>query len=1136
MNELPRHLLPPHARSRTVTAVLGPTNTGKTHHAIERMLAYPSGIIGLPLRLLAREVFHKLVARVGPGAVALITGEEKIKPVGARYWVCTVEAMPQDIEADFLAVDEVQLAGDFERGHVFTDRLLYHRGRHETLLLGADTIRPLLAALLPGAHITARPRLSTLTYKGAKKLTRLPERSAIVAFSAAEVYAIAELIRRQRGGAAVVLGALSPRTRNAQVELFQSGAVDFLVATDAIGMGLNLDVDHIAFAGTRKFDGFQFRNLNPAELAQVAGRAGRFMRDGTFGTSGRADEFDSEVVQAIEAHDFAPLRLLQWRNPALEFSSFEALRHSLSVRPREAGLTRAPDGDDVVTLEAAGREPEVRARARGEAAVRLLWQTCQVPDYRKVSSAAHAELCLDMFRFLSDGGRLPAEWFARQVERCDALDGDIDTLSMRIAHIRTWSFIANQSNWLDDPRYWRETTSRVEDRLSDALHDRLAQRFVDKTTSVLMRRLKETMMLEAQVNQAGEVTIAEQIVGRLQGFRFVPEGGAEIQYGKELRAAAAKALEVAIAGRAERVAEAGNESFLLASNGSIRWMGEEIARLIAGDSELEPRAKLLADEDLSGSHREWVQGRVDAWLRHHIGTLLKPLIDLRNGEGLEGLARGIAFRLVEELGVVERAKVSEDLKTLEQSARVALRRLGVRFGAYHLFLPAAMKPKPRELAAQLWALRHGGMAPEALQELPHLAQAGRTSIPVNAEVPKAIYRVLGYRVLGSRAVRVDILERLADLIRPLIAYRPGLTAGPPPKGTAAGDGFVVTVDMTSLAGCSGEDFASILKGLGYRSDVKPLADHERMIAEAVAKAADEAAQRAQAAAEKQVEAAPDADPVASELPAGEPVTEPVGTATDEGVDMAPVEVEVSAGEPVVERADILADPVIAPALPEPPIDVAATAPADMGVVAADAAAAIEPVQDSASAAHAADGSASEPVIAAPAPAAPATVTIWRPSRFERRPQPNAQKSRREGRGRRPGANEAAPAAAVSGAPAAGDGVLPERPRQRPRPERRDRKPHSPPSETAATPTERPADGPRPPRHDQRPRRDKEGGPDRRPGSDRGGPRNFDKRPPRDQAPRIYSSDSGSRNTAGDPDSPFAKLALLKERLEADKKS
>lgn len=574
-----------------------------------------------------------------------------------------------------------------------------------------------------------------------------------------------------------------------------------------------------------------------------------------------------------------------------------------------------------------------------------------------------------------------------------------------------------------------------------------------------MRRLKETMMLEAQVNQAGEVTIAEQIVGRLQGFRFVPEGGAEIQYGKELRAAAAKALEVAIAGRAERVAEAGNESFLLASNGSIRWMGEEIARLIAGDSELEPRAKLLADEDLSGSHREWVQGRVDAWLRHHIGTLLKPLIDLRNGEGLEGLARGIAFRLVEELGVVERAKVSEDLKTLEQSARVALRRLGVRFGAYHLFLPAAMKPKPRELAAQLWALRHGGMAPEALQELPHLAQAGRTSIPVNAEVPKAIYRVLGYRVLGSRAVRVDILERLADLIRPLIAYRPGLTAGPPPKGTAAGDGFVVTVDMTSLAGCSGEDFASILKGLGYRSDVKPLADHERMIAEAVAKAADEAAQRAQAAAEKQVEAAPDADPVASELPAGEPVTEPVGTATDEGVDMAPVEVEVSAGEPVVERADILADPVIAPALPEPPIDVAATAPADMGVVAADAAAAIEPVQDSASAAHAADGSASEPVIAAPAPAAPATVTIWRPSRFERRPQPNAQKSRREGRGRRPGANEAAPAAAVSGAPAAGDGVLPERPRQRPRPERRDRKPHSPPSETAATPTERPADGP-----------------------------------------------------------------------------
>lgn len=1187
MNELPRHLLPPHARSRTVTAVLGPTNTGKTHYAIERMLAYQSGIIGLPLRLLAREVYHKLIARVGPGAVALITGEEKIKPVGARYWVCTVEAMPQDVEADFLAIDEVQLAGDFERGHVFTDRLLHHRGRYETLLLGAATIRPLIQQLLPGAHITTRPRLSTLTYSGHRKITRLPARSAVVAFSAADVYSIAELIRRQRGGAAVVLGALSPRTRNAQVELFQSGAVDFLVATDAIGMGLNLDVDHIAFSAARKFDGYQFRPLNPAELAQVAGRAGRFMRDGTFGTCGRVDELDSEVVKRIEGHDFEPLKLLQWRNPALEFSSLSTLRMSLTKAPREAGLTRAPDGEDVQTLEAAWREPRVHEMTQGEDRVRLLWQTCQVPDYRKVSPAAHAELCIDIFRFLSDRGTLPAEWFAQQIERCNHSDGDIDTLSMRIAHIRTWSFIANQSNWLDDPRYWRDTTARLEDRLSDALHDRLAQRFVDKTTSVLLRRLRETMMLEAQVNEAGEVTIAEQVVGRLQGFRFVPEGGAEVQYGKELRAAAAKALEVAIAGRAERVAEAGNETFLLAANGAIRWQGEEIARLIAGESELEPRAKLLADDDLSGSHREWVQGRIDAWLRHHIATLLKPLIDLRVGEGLEGLARGIAFRLVEDLGVVERSKIAEDVKTLDQPARAALRRLGVRFGAYHLFVPAAMKPKPRELAAQLWALRHGGLAAEVLHELPHLAQAGRTSIPVNAEVPKTLYRVLGYRILGQRAVRVDILERLADLIRPLIAYRPGLTSGPPPKGTASKDGFVVTVEMTSLAGCSGEDFGSILQALGYRNEVRALAEHEAVINEALAKAALETKAKITAPIAADIGENGGGALADTSASSGQivPVEAPGEISTRSPVDdvetALPASVEGHEPETRVEEAVVVAHELsIAETVPDmapaPQAREPAIASADESLVLGPELVSEQAMSDDSSPQQ----STIETLPMAPLMPAvdvvPATITIWRPARFERRAQPptkhraNARRHERSGPG----------ATAVSGEAGALQNLAPQpvvegeqatNPQAERRPGRRERRPdhvRSPAQTTNSPPAGEAHRGPPPRAEDrateQRNRRDKmpEGGRsfggrpqgesgrhervhsdkqsgDRPRGEKSWGDRNNDKRPKREsgnQAPRMFSSENPALKGVADPDSPFAKLALLKERLEADKKT
>lgn len=808
------------ARGAGVTAVLGPTNTGKTHLAIERMLSHSSGLIGLPLRLLAREVYNKTVAATGVESVALITGEEKIKPANPRFWVSTVEAMPRDIDVAFLAIDEIQLGADFERGHIFTDRILNRRGREETIVLGAATMKPLVARLLPGANIISRPRLSQLTYAGDKKLTRLPRRSAIVAFSAEEVYAIAELIRRQRGGAAVVLGALSPRTRNAQVALYQSGDVDYLVATDAIGMGLNLEVDHVAFAADRKFDGYQYRKLAPAELAQIAGRAGRATRDGTFGTTGRCAPFDNDLVQALESHGFEPVKTLQWRNSALDFSSIGALQASLSATPAEEGLTRAPVAEDILVLDHASREDEVRAMAATRHAVERLWDVCQVPDYRKLSPAAHAELVVTLYGFLMRQGSIPVDWFFRQVTQADRTDGDIDTLSTRIAHIRTWTFVANRPDWLVDPAHWRGVTRAIEDKLSDALHERLAERFVDRRTSVLMRRLRENAMLETEISKSGDVVVEGHAIGRLEGFHFAAEASAGGPEAKALRNAANKALAGEIEQRAARLSTATNDQFVLAADGTLRWQGDAVGKLIAGDDVLKPRVRLIADEQLTGPAREAVQGRIDAWVKAHIEKLLGPLLQLIQAEDISGIARGVAYQLVEALGVVERQKVAEEVKSLDQDARAKLRKYGVRFGAYHIYLPMLLKPAPRALAAQLWALKHGAPELKGLDELPHLASTGRTSIPVDKDIPKTLYRTVGYRVCGERAVRVDILERLADLIRPALAWRPA-APGVKPPGAVDGSSFAVTGAMMSLTGSSGEDFASILRSLGYRMERRP---------------------------------------------------------------------------------------------------------------------------------------------------------------------------------------------------------------------------------------------------------------------------------------------------------------------------
>ncbi|MEX0851872.1 MAG: helicase-related protein [Bauldia sp.] len=809
------------AGSRNVVAVLGPTNTGKTHLAIERMLAHASGVIGLPLRLLAREVYSRVAARVGADQVALITGEEKIVPLSPRFRVCTVEALPSATDASFVAIDEIQLAGDLERGHVFTDRLLNLRGRDETLLLGAATVRGIVEKLLPGVNVVTRPRMSLLTYSGPRKITRLPRRSAVVAFSTAEVYAIAELIRRQRGGAAVVLGSLSPRTRNAQVELFQSGDVDFLVATDAIGMGLNLDVDHVAFASDRKFDGYQFRRLSAAELGQVAGRAGRHLRDGTFGVTSRIEPFDDALVEALETHRFDAVKTIQWRNRDLDFASLADLKASLDSAPARDGLTKAPPTDDVTALDAATRDSAVTELADRRERVSLLWDICQVPDYRKIAPANHAELVTALFAFVARDGVIPDDWLDRQVAYADRTDGDIDTLANRIAHVRTWTFVANQTHWLRDASGWQERTRAVEDRLSDALHERLTARFVDRRTSVLMRRLKENSMLEAEITATGDVLVEGQHVGTLDGFRFAADPNADGPEARALKAAAQKALAGEIAGRAAKVAAAANPDLVLTADATLRWQGAAIARLAEADDPLKPRLILLAGEALPASHREQVQRRIDLWLANHVESLLKPLFDLRSAESLTPAARGIAFRLAENFGTVDRAEIAEEVRSLDQDARAGMRALGVRFGAYHIFVPALLKPTPSALIAGLWALKHGGADMPGLSDLIRLAASGRTSVPLDATIAPALYRLVGYRMAGNRAVRIDILERLSDLIRPLIAWRQTPAASPPPDGAIDGYGFTATVAMTSLLGCSGDDFASVLRSLGYHMVRRP---------------------------------------------------------------------------------------------------------------------------------------------------------------------------------------------------------------------------------------------------------------------------------------------------------------------------
>lgn len=788
-----------HAMERRVTAVLGPTNTGKTHLALERMMGHASGMIGFPLRLLARENYDRVVQKKGPAAVALITGEERIHPPTARYFICTVESMPVTRLVEFLAVDEVQLIADGERGHIFTDRVLRARGMSETMLLGSDTVAPILRALIPGLEVVQRPRFSTLSFAGSKKLSRLPRRSAVVAFSAAEVYEIAELMRRSRGGCAVVMGALSPRARNAQVALYQSGEVDFLVATDAIGMGLNMSLDHVAFARLTKFDGRGPRRLTAAEVAQIAGRAGRHQNDGTFGTTPEAGQLDAEIVEQVEAHSFPPVTEIFWRSAELDFRSVPALLRSLDQPPPLRFLHRKRDAEDHRVLSLLARQEEVTARAQGRTAVSLLWEACQIPDFRKTLSDTHLGLIKQIFLHLTGpSGRLPADWVAGALARLDRTDGDIDTLSARLAHVRTWTYVSHRPDWLPTADRFAAQAREIEDKLSDALHERLTQRFVDRRGAFLIRRLADQAELLAGVAADGAVVVEGHPVGRLAGFQFEPDIVGDREAARPLLAAARRTLGPEIARRVAALLSTPDEGVRLLPDGTLVWcQGEDrwpVARLLAGPSPLAPRVQPIPADLMRPTDAERVQRHLTGWVRRLIDGWCGDLREIAAAR-LGGVARGVAHQLVEALGTLDVAAAGP--MEMEAADRAALSRLDVRFGREVIYVASQLSAEAvalKSLLAAVWLDIAPPLPPEAIV------------VRRDPALPEAWYRLVGYRCVGPMAMRVDRLEALAQAVR-----QDAKTAA-----EQAGEATSDPARLAGLAGCEIAEVPAVLAALGYR--------------------------------------------------------------------------------------------------------------------------------------------------------------------------------------------------------------------------------------------------------------------------------------------------------------------------------
>ncbi|MFN5269036.1 MAG: helicase-related protein [Hyphomonadaceae bacterium] len=865
-------------RDSRVWAVLGPTNTGKTHLAVERMLGHPTGMIGLPLRLLAREVYDRIVKQKGVGHVALVTGEERIVPASARYFVATVEAMPLDRPFSFIAIDEIQLCADPDRGHIFTDRLLRARGQAETMFLGSDTMRPMIRAMIPGIEIERRERLSTLSYTGVKKITKLARRSAIVAFSQEEVYAIAELIRRHKGGAAVVMGALSPRTRNAQVALYQSGEVDFLVATDAIGMGLNMDVDHVAFASLSKFDGRRHRPLRADEIAQIAGRAGRFRTDGTFGETADCPDLDAETIERVEGHQFEPVDALEWRTSDLDYRSCQALIASLEAPSPHPSLKRSRGAIDEEAFRRLAILAWVQPLTRSSVGVRRLWDACQLPDFRKAPQDEHVHLIEGLAEhLLKPKGLIPSDWFARRVNELDRTDGDIEQLQQRLAAIRTWTYVANRSDWVDENRHWQGQTRVIEDRLSDTLHERLMQRFIDKRTSALLKGLKRENAMEVDVNETGEVTVEGHAIGRLVGLRFQADPQSSGLEERAVKNAAFQALRPELTRRLEAIATGGINDFVLSDLGVIIWRGDEIAKLMGRQPLLKPKAVMIGGELAPEDVMKRAQERLDNWLLEIVArdlVPLKALAEAAEGESLKGLARGVAYRVAEAGGVMDRAELDADIKQLSQDDRKALRAVGLRFGRANIYAPALLKPRPARLHALFAFFAAGG---DPAVSAPFLPPLGVTSFTLTSPVEAKPLAAAGFRAFGQRAVRLDIVDRIADAL---------FEAAEAAKGPCVFPSVIV-----SLLGASNEDAEAVVEALGWEKfeTTRPVKPVEPIAADPVTEAASEA--------EVNEGGTPDVEPA--------PVAEP-DTDVEAVVEATPEVAEASAVVEVAEAAEVAA--------------------------------------------------------------------------------------------------------------------------------------------------------------------------------------------------------------------------------------
>ena len=780
-----------------ITAVLGPTNTGKTHLAIETMLSFESGMIGFPLRLLAREVYDKVIKKISLDKVALITGEEKIIPSNAKYFLCTVESMPIDKHLEFVGVDEIQMCSDHERGHIFTDRLLNMRGEKLTMLMGSSTIKNIISKLDGDIEFINRERLSKLTYAGHKKISRIDRKTAIIAFSAEEVYAIAELIRRQKGGAAIVMGSLSPKTRNAQVELYQSGDVDFLVATDAIGMGINMDLDFVYFSNVKKFDGKKLRRLNLSEIGQIAGRAGRYLNDGSFGITGDCKEISPEEVELLENHKFEEIRTLFWRNSNLNFNNPISLIKSLEEKPQVEWLRKIHECEDEKALKYFLKDQKILNREFDKKTLMLLWECCQIPDFVKKTYGNHFEVIGNVFKFLtSKKGLISEDYMRLQLMKLDKLDGNVDSLSNRIANVRTWSYVSNKNNWVENQSYWIEKTKHLEDRLSDRLHEELTKTFIDKRASVLARGLKQDMEFKTEILQNNDVKIDDQFIGKIKGLKLeldLKKGALETDI-KSLKKAARQTIGPELEKRVQSIIDTGlinlNEDF------KIYWNDFPIAKLTTGNDYLNPNFDLIVDDIIEQNTKQKLNDYVNKWIHSKINNVLKSLIDLKNIKENNSSIKALAYQLYENNGVLKRDQVSEYLKNLEQNERKILRDLGVKFGRYHVFLYQLIKPEAVSLRTLLWK--------NFYQKFHNLQPPtfGLNFLDDKEIKNKNFMLLCGFERFDNFFVRIDILERLFVLIIN--------------SSSKENSEIKLVPEMLNLLGCSKDNFKKLLQKMNYK--------------------------------------------------------------------------------------------------------------------------------------------------------------------------------------------------------------------------------------------------------------------------------------------------------------------------------